>query len=325
VDAVVLKALSKNRMNRYQSAGEMRADLLRAASGRPVAATPVLREEDRVAAYAAPPPPRVMGNRNTGTMARVGNTRRRRASTWVLVALSLLGLLAVVALGAGIYLANQTPTATVPPLVGGGQDAAKALLDQAKLKGQSTPGTSEGCEPGKVLNQSPDAGRKVPEGSTVTYAVCQGPGSVQVPAGLVGQDVTSASKAITDAGLVPAVTKKDSDKPKDTVLSVDPVDGTSLAKGSKVTLTVSLGNMGPVPDLSKLSRADATAKLRAAGFNNSSFKARFTTEPTEYNIVLDQDPPAGEVHKFTDAINVFYGMGPTAAPTTPAPSTSSSG
>src|SRR5919198_212937 len=48
VDAVVLKALAKNPANRYQSAGEMRADLLRAASGRPVLATPVLREEDSV-------------------------------------------------------------------------------------------------------------------------------------------------------------------------------------------------------------------------------------------------------------------------------------
>src|SRR5690348_17437767 len=55
VDAVVLKALSKNRMNRYQSAGEMRADLLRAASGRPVVATPVMRDDERVAAYVPPP------------------------------------------------------------------------------------------------------------------------------------------------------------------------------------------------------------------------------------------------------------------------------
>ena len=36
LDAIVLKALAKNPLNRYQSAGEMRADLLRAAAGRPV-------------------------------------------------------------------------------------------------------------------------------------------------------------------------------------------------------------------------------------------------------------------------------------------------
>ena len=47
VDAVVLKALAKNPLNRYQSAGEMRADVLRAAAGRPVYAEPVLPGADR--------------------------------------------------------------------------------------------------------------------------------------------------------------------------------------------------------------------------------------------------------------------------------------
>jgi serine/threonine-protein kinase len=43
VDAIVLKALAKNPLNRYQSAQEMRADALRAVAGRPVLATPVMR------------------------------------------------------------------------------------------------------------------------------------------------------------------------------------------------------------------------------------------------------------------------------------------
>src|SRR5262245_50245603 len=54
IDAVVLKALAKNPLNRYQSAGEMRADIMRAAAGRPVIATPVLRNEQ--ATMVATPP-----------------------------------------------------------------------------------------------------------------------------------------------------------------------------------------------------------------------------------------------------------------------------
>ena len=42
LDAIMLKALSKNPLNRYQNAMEMRADLLRALSGQAVAATPVM-------------------------------------------------------------------------------------------------------------------------------------------------------------------------------------------------------------------------------------------------------------------------------------------
>src|SRR3954462_6625439 len=42
VDAIVLKAMAKNAANRYQTAGEMRADIDRALAGRPVEATPLL-------------------------------------------------------------------------------------------------------------------------------------------------------------------------------------------------------------------------------------------------------------------------------------------
>src|SRR5919199_3828499 len=49
LDAVVLKALSKNPLNRYQSAAEMRSDALRAASGRPVLATPVMSQAETMA------------------------------------------------------------------------------------------------------------------------------------------------------------------------------------------------------------------------------------------------------------------------------------
>ncbi len=47
IDALVLKALSKNPQNRYQTADEMRKDIARAMAGRPVLATPVLSSDER--------------------------------------------------------------------------------------------------------------------------------------------------------------------------------------------------------------------------------------------------------------------------------------
>lgn len=49
IDAIVLKALNKNPLNRYQTAKEMRTDLLRALAGQEVAATPLLQSADRIA------------------------------------------------------------------------------------------------------------------------------------------------------------------------------------------------------------------------------------------------------------------------------------
>jgi len=268
-------------------------------------ATPVLREDDR-APY-TPPPPRVIGNRNTGTMARVGNTQRRRASTWVLVALSLLGLLAVVALGAGIYLANHTQQAVVPNLKGLTADDARTKLTAVKLRGTQKTTTEDSCTKNTVVSQSPEAGLKVAENSEITFTVCVGPGQVPIPAGLVGMDKASAEKALKDLGLTVAYgTAQDSDKPKDQVLAVDPKEGTSVEKGSTVTLTLSLGNLVPVPNVTTLTATDATNKLKGAKFK-VAMQTRLTTDPAEVGIVLLQSPEAGVIRKVGDTITIYVG------------------
>src|SRR5690606_38484311 len=74
IDAVVLKALTKNPANRYQSAAEMRADLLRAAAGRPVYAEPVMGGGDGAGGTAVT---RMIPPGGRGMPARVGDAQRR--------------------------------------------------------------------------------------------------------------------------------------------------------------------------------------------------------------------------------------------------------
>ena len=47
LDAILLKAMSKNPANRYQSAADMRSDLLRAVAGQQVEATPVMSDAEK--------------------------------------------------------------------------------------------------------------------------------------------------------------------------------------------------------------------------------------------------------------------------------------
>ncbi len=58
LDAVVLKALAKNPENRYQTAAEMRADLVRVHNGEPPEAPKVLTDADRSLMLASAPPRR---------------------------------------------------------------------------------------------------------------------------------------------------------------------------------------------------------------------------------------------------------------------------
>ena len=98
------------------------------------------------------PPPNMgpHGPRPT-TPARVGNPQRRRASTWVMVALSLLGLIAVVAVGTGIYLTNRPKTVRVPNLVGETKSEADAGAE-ARSAWSATPSTTttNNCKTGQV-------------------------------------------------------------------------------------------------------------------------------------------------------------------------------
>src|SRR4051794_36090362 len=117
VDAIVLKALAKNPMNRYQSAQEMRADALRAVAGRPVMATPVMSQAETMALTGPMRQPQGATTMTRPVPGMPPPPPERKTSSWVMAVLAALGVLAVVALGIGLALArdnnkdngNQTP------------------------------------------------------------------------------------------------------------------------------------------------------------------------------------------------------------------------
>jgi eukaryotic-like serine/threonine-protein kinase len=294
IDAIVLKALAKNPLNRYQSAGEMRADLLRAAAGRPVYAEPVMPKQDPTSTGGGGRTPG--SNQRPGVPARV--PQRRRTSGWVIAALTALAVLAVVALVAGLIVSQQPSRQTVPTLIGMSRTDADKLLRDHKLKPQGTGVNSASCKPNVVMSQDVTSGSKVDEGTTVPYSFCLGPGQAAVPQVLnLGQQ--AATDAVTRANLTPAVEMIDSDKPQGTVVSVDPPVGTQVQAGSKVTLQISRGNLKAVPPVSGqgYSADTATAVLTNSGFPKAKIQTvdRPTTNPAEDGKVLAQDPPAGNV------------------------------
>jgi serine/threonine-protein kinase len=70
LDSVVLKAMSKNPANRYQTAAEMRADLIRVLGGQKPSAPMVMTDEDRTTMMGADEPP----PRNYRTVERHDDT-----------------------------------------------------------------------------------------------------------------------------------------------------------------------------------------------------------------------------------------------------------
>jgi eukaryotic-like serine/threonine-protein kinase len=321
IDAIVLKALAKNPLNRYQSAGEMRADLLRAAAGRPVYAEPVLPKPDLSSTGGGG---RITpGGPRPGGPARVGHARRR-TSGWVIAALTALAVLAVVALVAGLIVSQQPNRETVPNLVGKTRvDAEKALRD-ANLKSNAKGQNSTSCTANVVTSQDVVAGSKVDEGTTVPFSYCLGPGQAAVPP-VLQLSQQAAMDAVTRAGLNPVAEPVDSDKPQGTVVAVDPPVGSQVAQGTKVTLQVSKGNFKLVPNLSGQGYSADGAKtvLLNLGFPSANIKTvdRPVTTAADDGKVVAQDPAAGAaVDPQTAKISLFVGQftpPPTSPPASP--------
>ncbi len=227
IDAVVLKALAKNPDNRYQDAGEMRADLLRAIAGERVLATPLLREEPEpwrtraIPVAPADPEPR----------------RSRRPLAVLLGFLLLLGLLT----GAGLLARNLlVGKQVVVPTVTGVQVAdAQRKLEAAGLQLGAQTKRASPQTVGVVLEQSPAAGKKTSD-DTVDVIVSSGPGTVGVPGDLHGKLQADAENELRDLQLVPKVeTRTGSSLPAGQVDTVSPAAGTPVPAGSTVTLGVS--------------------------------------------------------------------------------------
>jgi beta-lactam-binding protein with PASTA domain len=298
----------------------MRADLLRAAAGRPVLATPVMREADRTAMIAAPP---------TGQQAQTRPTARvapppRRGNAWVAVALTLLGVLAVGALGIGLYVANHNKTEVpVPDLKGRTAVDANQLVVSAKLKPEPSNVTDPSCTQNTVIDQNPAAQTKVNEGAPVQYRVCAGPGSTSVPQ-LKGLTKADAEAALKANNLVANFTTVSSGAPANTVIDSDPKSGTAVQANSTVRVTVSDGKLKNLPNVVNSSADDARGALQSAGFNNIKEVQRDTADPNKVGVVLDQDPNGNTTQDPTKiTVTIFVGHlstptgGPTSAPPSP--------
>ncbi len=285
VDAIVLKALAKNPINRYQSAQEMRADALRAVAGRPVLATPVMTEAETMAMQG--PPQRQWQPQTATTLQRPvppgsmpPGPPERRSSSWVMAVLAGLGVLVVVVLGVALAMSRNNdnkPTNTtstvaqvsMPDLTGMTDSQAQSTLRGLGLN-NIVPGSSStgpDCD-GKVFNQEPNKGTRIPLTNEVSYQLCQAPSEVSVPGDLVGSTQQNAVDRLNSLGLKTDVKQVDSSQQPGTVTYVESA-GKKVAPNTTITVRVSKGNQIPMPNVVGKTQDVAQGILENDGLNVS--------------------------------------------------------
>ena len=138
---------------------------------------------------------------------------------------------------------------TVPDETDKPQDEAIADLTSAGLKPKQPESVAnDTIAAGHVVSTDPVANTKVPKGTEIRVLVSSGPlnQTIAVP-DVSGKSLTDAEAQIFAAGLTVGskTYKDDTGKPKDTVISTDPLNGVKLNKGDKVNFVLSSGKTSP--------------------------------------------------------------------------------
>jgi eukaryotic-like serine/threonine-protein kinase len=153
----------------------------------------------------------------------------------------------------------------LPDLTGLSVTVARARLAALQFASAVVEVPGDPAEQGTVLGQSPQAGRKALQGSTVTLRIDSGP--LFVVPGVVGQYRGGAQAALHADGFATTVVydgATDVSAPLGTVVSEDPAAG-STSQGA-VTIVVHGADVQVVaPSVVGLSTTDAQAALAAVG------------------------------------------------------------
>jgi serine/threonine-protein kinase len=201
---------------------------------------------------------------------------------------------------------------------------AVQALNQAGFSVTQDPQPSLTVPKGIAIKTSPRAGKLVPRGSDVRLLVSSGAPKVTLP-NVVGQDKDVARGTLEDLGLNVTTELVNADSPKGRVTAQSPGGGTTVDKGSRVTLTVSKGpERVEVPDVVGQSRDDAQATLEDAGFKVKVVEQE-SPDPAVADTVLRQSPPGGGREDKGSTVTIYVatappgGVGPGSTTTTPAP------
>jgi eukaryotic-like serine/threonine-protein kinase len=302
LDAVVLKALTKNPENRYQTAAEMRADLVRVHNGESPEAPKVLTEAERTS-YLATTPPARPGTDATDELPRQKphfvehdrGTGGGSVAKWV-IAVALLAVLTVAVTLAINFFGNDTRSVQVPDVAGQQVTDATAALQNRGFKVTTKTTTDSKVLPEHVIDTDPAANSSVDAGAQITLNVSVGPQQLSVP-DCSGLSYAACVQKMKTAGFGQFTRSDSPSTPEqlDTVMTTIPAANQLSAITNLITIVVGAGPGDKVVPPGCIGQTLDVCRqiLAASGFSKPAIEVPTDgTEPAGQ--VVNTDPVAGQ-------------------------------
>ena len=342
LDRVVMKALAKDREQRYSSAGSMLVDLMRASRGGNVnapetavwAQTQTLTPTQGSSAQGTPTQtlpstafqPVATATSSIAPVSEEPEEVEEKKSKKKVLVLAILVLVALALIG-GIWYALQSTTKSnatvaVPDnLVNMTQQDAQAAVEAAGLVFTVDPKKvpSDTVAEGSVVETDPPSGTMVAPGSTVKAKISSGSDSVIVPDNLINMSPEEAKQAVEALGLVWQLSSDQvaSDTVENgKIAQVNPSPGSKVKKGQTITGTVSSGTKSvAVPDLTGMTQDQAREALAAKGLKVGSVLTSDDASQRE-GLVLFSSPEAGTSVNKGESVSITLSSGKVTIPDT---------
>ena len=300
LEAVVLKALSKNPTDRFDSISDMISDL-RLSQGFTMGKTQRHEPYDFATQMIPAVDPEALEDFSTIQEERKDEGQKKSMLSKIAsipqkyIVLGAAVIFLVAFLGAFLSYGNfwSNTTVDVPNVVGKQVSVAKNILEDKHLRVSTSEVTNPDVPAGQVISQTPGAGEKVKEQRTIHLVVSKGVGDITVP-DLSDFTVDQARQRRKDVCLVVGkITQQSVEGKKDgVVIAQSPSGDSKVSKGTTIDLVVNKAKAKKVkvPNLVGMTLKDARNTLSNAhlGVNQVAGSVE------EKSVVIEQSIKAGD-------------------------------
>lgn len=310
LESVVLKALSKDPKDRFESISDMMSDL-RLSQGFTMSKTQRHEPYDFATQMIPAVDPDAMDEFSTDDDTTSKEVKNKTMLSKIAsipqkyIVLSAAVIFLIAFLGAFLSYGNfwSNTTVDVPNVVGKQVSVAKNMLEDKHLRVSTSEVTNTDIPAGQVISQTPGAGEKVKEQRTIHLVVSKGVGDITVP-DLSGLSLEQARQRLKDIGLVVGkITQQSMDgKPDNVIIAQTPSGDSKVAKGTTIDVVVNKAKAKKVkmPDLIGMTLKDARDVLASHNLGVNQIVGSIE----EKSVVTNQSTKSGDEIDEGTAINL---------------------